>query len=575
MIKQSSISSTQGSAKQQSILLVLLPFWTPQIPPLGIGCIKSYLRQHGYLNVKIVDANIDLKLREGYYAYYHALKEYVPADKQGNYDSLINDVWQNHMMAHIHYKDVNAYYDLVKILVFQDFFCQLTHDQCARLHHILDDFFLRLERYFLDLLKTEKPDIVGLSAFIGTLPASVFALKLTKEKYPHITTIIGGGAFYDQLGHGTENLEYFVRETEGYIDKIIVGEGEKLFLAYLEGKIPDSKRLITRDDVGGAVLELDSLDIPDISDFELDYYPYIGLYSSRSCPFQCKFCSDPVFWGKYRKKKATHIVDEMVKLHEKYRSQLFIMSDLLLNPVINDLALELNERELSFYWDSHMRVGEEVCNIDNTMMWRQAGFYRTELGVESGSQKLLELMGKRITVEQSKKAVSALASAGIKVTTYWVIGYPGETEEDFQMTLDLVTELKDDIYEAMSNAFWYYPEGQVNSGKWGYNQIPLYPVEARDMLILQHWILDCEPMREERYRRVNRFVAHCRKLGIPDIYSLPEIHRADERWRKLHRNAVPPLIEFKDRNQFINENRTFKKVSLVSNKIDDDGDWGF
>ncbi len=559
----------------QKILLVLLPFWTPQIPPLGIGCIKGYLQQHGYHHVKTVDANIELDLREGYYAYYRTLKGYVPLDKQGNYDSLVNDVWQNHMMAHLHYTDEGAYYNLVKILVYKDFFCHLTDDQVTRLNHTLDDFYRRLEIYFVNLLEREKPDVLGVSAFIGTLPASVFALKLTRERYPHIKTVIGGGAFYDQLGYGTENLEHFARQTEGYIDKIIVGEGEKLLLVFLEGEIPESQQLITRDDVGGEVLDLDSVDVPDISDFQLEYYPYVGLYASRSCPFQCRFCSDPVFWGKYRKKKAARIVDEMVKLQEKYHSQLFIMSDLLLNPVINDLARELIDRDLSLYWDSHMRVGEEVCSIENTMMWRRAGFYRTELGVESGSQRILDLMGKKITLDQIKRAVSALSYVGIKVTTYWVIGYPGETEEDFQMTLDLVEELKDDIYEAMSNAFWYYPEGQVNSGKWKYPQIPLYSVEARDMLILQHWLLDCEPSREERYRRVNRFVSHCKKLGIPDIYSLREIYEADERWKRLHKNAVPSMIEFKGKSSVIDENRRIKMVNLVENRVEDDGDWGF
>jgi radical SAM superfamily enzyme YgiQ (UPF0313 family) len=317
--------------------------------------------------------------------------------------------------------------------------------------------------------------------------------------------------------------------------------------------------------------------LPDISDFEIRHYPYIGAYTSRSCPFQCHFCSDPVLWGKYRKKSARQVVDELTYLYNKYGIQLFIMSDLLLNPIATELAQEFIKTDLSIYWDGHLRVGKEVCDVEKTMLWRRGGYYRAELGVESGSQGVLDLMDKRITVEQSRAAVSALAHAGIKTTTYWVIGYPGESEQDFRMTLDLLEEMKDDIYEAMANPFWYYPVGQVKSGQWRKHSIPLYPETARDMLILQQWVLDLEPSREERYQRLNRFVARCKELGIPDIFSLQEIYEADERWRKLHKNAVPPLVKFKREGAYINENKHIRQLQYVSVKktARHDGNWGF
>ena len=138
-------------------------------------------------------------------------------------------------------------------------------------------------------------------------------------------------------------------------------------------------------------------------------------------------------------------------------------------------------------------------------------------------------MSKKITVEQIKTAVSALAYAGIKTTTYWVIGHPGETEEDFQKTLDLIEELKSDIYEAETNPFWYVPNGQVNGDKWASRSTFLYPPWARDMLLIQQWVVDEEPSREVRYSRVNRFAQHCKKLGIPNPYSMIDIHHADKR----------------------------------------------
>ena len=190
------------------------------------------------------------------------------------------------------------------------------------------------------------------------------------------------------------------------------------------------------------------------------------------------------------------------------------------------------------------------------------------MGLESGSPKILQLMGKRITLEQVKESVASLALAGIKTTTFWVIGHPEETEHDFQQTLDLLEELKDYIYEADCNPFYYYLSGQSNSGNWqdGYKQEPVYPDWAQDVLLSQTWRLDCLPTRQETYERVNRFIAHIRRLGIPDPYSLKDIYEADDRWAKLHKNAVPPLVELQDKTVYIDENKYVKILTAAKKK---------
>jgi radical SAM superfamily enzyme YgiQ (UPF0313 family) len=386
---------------------------------------------------------------------------------------------------------------------------------------------------------------------------------------------MGGGIFNGLLAINSPNLEFFLEKTEDCIDKVIIGEGELLFLKLLRGEFPDSQRVITLGDIKGQVLDLSAVGIPDMSDFELEYYPYLTSYASRSCPFQCSFCSDPVFWGRYRKKKAVQVAEELVKVYRTYGSQLFVMSDLLMNPIATDLANELLKAGVSVYWDTHFRVAQEVCDPRKTLLWRRGGLYRVQLGTESGSQRVLDLMGKKITVEQIKTAISALAYAGIKTTTYWVIGHPGETEEEFQMTLDLIEELKSDIYEAETNPFWYVPNGQVADDKWHSKSKCLYPEWAKDLLIIQQWVVDEPPDRQERYARVNRFAQHCKKLGIPNPYSMNEIHHADLRWKKIHKNAVPALEEFKEKEIYIDENQRVKEMSSVSHIVQHDDNWGF
>ncbi|MCP4157634.1 MAG: radical SAM protein, partial [bacterium] len=151
---------------------------------------------------------------------------------------------------------------------------------------------------------------------------------------------------------------------------------------------------------------------------------------------------------------------------------------------------------------------------------------------------------------------------GIKTTTYWVVGHPGETEEDFQATLDLIAELKDDIYQSEPNPFLYYYSTQTNSLKWAGRRKLLFPEEMQDMLVFKTWTLDIEPVREEVYRRLFRFTQHCKKLGIPNPYTLGEYIEADERWKKLHKNAAPSTMDFLSRKP-IYENKDIKNSTLA------------
>jgi radical SAM superfamily enzyme YgiQ (UPF0313 family) len=252
------------------------------------------------------------------------------------------------------------------------------------------------------------------------------------------------------------------------------------------------------------------------------------------------------------------------------------MCDSLLNPLITNLSKELLKRNIPVYWDGYLRADKQVCHTRNTLLWRRSGFYRARLGLESGSRHILNLMDKKITPAQIIKAVCSLAYAGIKTTTYWLIGYPGETEEDFQQTLDLIEALKDNIYEADCNPFEFFLTGQVGSGKWqGKESIRLYPEHARDMLVTETWYLSGEPSREETYQRVNRFIRHCQKLGIPNPYSMIDIHKADLRWKKLQLNAVPSLVDFEKSTGLIDECK-IKNGSLPVKQIPQvGGDFAF
>jgi radical SAM superfamily enzyme YgiQ (UPF0313 family) len=562
---------------KKKILLAVLPYWAPVLPPVGLARLKRFLRKHGH-EVKVLDLIVKNEALEFYYGYFDILKKCIPEEKRGNFKNIGHDVLRNHMMAHLNNKDENEYIRLVKVLIRQSYYVQVEDHDVRRLNEVLTTYYQALREYFLFQLEFEEPDVVGATVYRDTLAPTMFVLKLTRENYPQIRTVIGGGLFADTHMIGTPNFERLREVTAGYIDKIIIGEGELLLLKYLQGELPRQQRVYTMADIGNRYMDLKGAEPPDLSDLNIRKYSHLPGTASFSCPYKCSFCNEMQFRGRYRKRDIKETVDEMVTLHKTVElnnvntgHQLFFMTDSLLNPVIDDLAGELIKRQVSLYYDGYYRVDQAAMKTENTFHWRKSGLYRVRLGVESGSQRILDLMSKGITVEQIKAAIISFAMAGIKTTAYWVIGHPGETEEDFQMTLDLIAELRNSIYQSECNPFLYHYSGQNSSDRWQDKRKLLYPQEARDMLIFDTWTLDMDPVREVAYERMHRYEKHCRDLGIPNPYSFKEIFDADRRWKKLQKFAVPTLDRFGEEDDCIQDN--YKERVMAQQARQDDGDF--
>jgi len=569
------VASKRNFAKDEQILLMTLPFLTPVCPPSGISCLKAALGHEGY-KVKTADAMGEMEIRGVCYTYFDKLESFVPEEKRGHFFNIGLDVINNHFMAHINYEDELKYQELIQEIVYQNFFVRLNDAEVLSLIEIVKEYYLKLTEYLVALIEKVKPSILGISVCRGTLASALFAFRLVKSKYSQIITLMGGTIFSQELFIGTPNYQLFMKKAD-CIDKILVGEGETLFLKYLRGELPTDKKVYTLEDIGNELLDLNKLEIPDYNDFDLSNYPLIPAYTSRGCVYQCSFCAETVFWKKYRKKDAIKIVDEFERLSCRYDKNILLLTDCLINPIVTDLAQEIINRDLSLYWDVYLKVDNYVCDPEYTFLWRRGGFYRARLGVESGSQRILDIIDKRITIEQIKKAISSLATAGIKTTTYWIAGHPGETEADFQQTLDLLEELADDIFEAEADPFRYFYSGQVDGDKWlqETGNSLLYPEEATEMLITQTWKLHAYPKREEIYNRACRFRQHCKKLGIPNPYSVSEIYKADERWRKLHKNAVPALMDLEKQELFLGENKRISPIIAAQKTNFAEADFAF
>jgi CDGSH-type Zn-finger protein len=556
----------------KKIVLTLLPVWSPLIPPQGIGHLKNFLQNYGY-TVLAIDANSEYRFKQLTDAYFAALKKHIPENKLGNINNIGSDVLRDHMMAHINYENKEKYIELVKILVYKTFYWEAGDLLVYELIKALNEFYGVLGIFLADILEAENPEVFGISVFRDTLPTSLFVFRICREKFPRIKTVMGGGVFSYPLPPDTLNFQFFLEKTGDCIDKIIIGRGEIALLKYLRSIQPVEDAQAKEKEISFSFSS--PRDKPDLSDFNLQRYYYHGAFGSTGCPYRCSFCNVEAFYGKYQKKDPRQTAAEMMELNRKYGARLFFMLDELLNPIISDLARELIKANQSLYWDGYFRIDDASANIENTHLWRRGGFYRARIGIESGSQRILNLMNKGITIPQIKAALTGLATAGIKTTLYVVIGHPRETEEDFRETLALMEDIKNYTWEAECNPFTYFYTGQHKADKWEKKRILLYPEWAKDMLITQTWIVEGIPSREELFDRVCRFTQHCKKLGIASPWSLIDIYNADQRWKKLHENAVPTMLEFENNTVEIDENKKLEKLIPAQGIRQDNQDFMF
>lgn len=553
--------------KYKNVFLALMPFWDPLIPPNGISTLKQYISD---LDCKVCTRDyttID-SLLLFYNRYFEILRMLIPDNHHGNLYNSGHDALERHLLAHLNYTDFDEYVDIVDLLIYNTYFYKIDREEIIKLIQIIDDFYKHLEELLISELQEFKPDIFGLTVYKNILGPSIFAFKIVKKHFPDTLTIMGGTIFADSHAVNSPNYNILLEKTIGIIDKIVIGKGEEVLKQILEGKLDDNTRVYNAISLKIEPKENKKAFLPDYTSFNVDRYPYLPVTGSTGCPFKCKFCNSTLFWNNFWKKDTKILVEEMKALNEKYGNQLFFMTDSLINKTVEDLSTELIKNELSLYYDGYFRIDQPSTLIENTLKWRKSGLYRVRIGVESGSQKVLDLMNKKITIDQIKASLTALAYAGIKTTTYWVIGYPGETEKDFEDTLRFVEEMKNQIWQIEPAPFMYQYSGQVNSDVWEQDRRLLYPSQYTDILMSKTWKLETYPSREEAFKRTQYFMKFCKDLGILNPYSVQEHFHADKRWKELHSNSVPSLIEFKDKNKIITENLDIKiiKTNLQNNR---------
>lgn len=291
-------------------------------------------------------------------------------------------------------------------------------------------------------------DIYGITVYAPTIEISRQIALKCREINPRCCIVVGGG-------HPT-----MAPESIDFADSIVIGEGE-LAMVDLSADYPNVKKRYER------VLDK-NLDLyPNAAYHLLDVYSYdrvlenkpcISILSSRGCPYRCAFCALPPHRKAVKYRLPDSIAAELRMLKTFYGFEKFNFMDdaFTANHKHLERVLDLI-RPLHIGFRCLARVSDD--SAEEYKRLRSAGCELLSFGTESGSQKILDRMNKKSTVEQNLISIKRAKEAGIRTKAFFIIGFPGETKETVEETKRFIEKAKPDEY-CVSN-FVPYPGSEV------------------------------------------------------------------------------------------------------------------
>jgi len=304
-------------------------------------------------------------------------------------------------------------------------------------------------------------ELFGFSSTTPQMQSTVGLLDLLKQENPTARTIIGGphaSAMYHLKQKGIQDLN--IKDLERF-DTVFAGEGENVDKMF---------RLGWQN--GGIVNDIDTTLIPDRSfltgkpyKYEMDGQPTTSIQTQRGCPFVCEFCCgrDVEMYKKVRQHSPERVLKELDQLHDEHGYSSFMWYDDEVNS--NSGRLEALCDALSSRPYQHrgfVRSDQIVKHPESVQQLKKAGFVKLCTGVESGSDRILKLIRKGVTVEQNYEARRLIGAAGIHYEAFTMVGHPSETPEDVAMTDKWLRTAKPDDFDI--NVLTVYPGCKIYDG---------------------------------------------------------------------------------------------------------------
>ncbi|WP_026703493.1 B12-binding domain-containing radical SAM protein [Flavobacterium soli] len=324
---------------------------------------------------------------------------------------------------------------------------------------VFDSTFSSQEQQ-LGFILEKQPKVICIYTNLMTKIEVVKLIKVLKSVKFNFPKIILGGPDV------TYNIENYLKAGA---DFLVIGEGEETTfelynailnhqnlhevngIAFLENDTVIQTKARTK------FKELDELPLPNRKAINMQKYldtwknnhgqSSMTISTQRGCPYTCKWCSTAVYGQSYRRRPATQVAAEMKMLKEQYNPDaIWFVDDVFTVSHKWLLAFreEVFKQEAIIPFECITRA--ERLNDEILSLLKEVGCFRIWIGAESGSQKIIDLMDRRVDVNVVKEAIQKTNALGMETGTFIMLGYPGETEEDIATTIQYLKEANPTLY---------------------------------------------------------------------------------------------------------------------------------
>lgn len=307
------------------------------------------------------------------------------------------------------------------------------------------------KKTFYQYLAAFNPNVIGIYTNLMTKLNVLEIIQYIKAHHPNTTIVLGG----PEVKYSAENfLKYGA-------DVIVIGEGEATMLEvvqHCDGKNP-SGSLYTIYGIAflnnGNFLQtterqklkdVDELPFPNRHKVNLHLYldawkkfhgkNAISVSTMRGCPYSCKWCSRAVYGMSYRRRSPGLVVEELAEIYSNYKPDtIWFVDDVftISHKWMENFYIALQQKQLTISYECITRA--DRLNEEVIQLLKETGCFRVWIGAESGSQKIIDLMDRRVKVDHVREMIQLASKYGIETGTFIMLGYPGETEEDIKETI--------------------------------------------------------------------------------------------------------------------------------------------
>jgi anaerobic magnesium-protoporphyrin IX monomethyl ester cyclase len=308
-------------------------------------------------------------------------------------------------------------------------------------------------------IRNFNPSIIGITSPTPAFDHILRIAKIAKKVNPNITVILGGPhpSALPSDSIKDKNIDFLVlREGEITFKELIenITSGKKDYKS-INGIVYKDKGKVFFTNPRPYIENLDELPFParDLLDIDkycsaptkkLSSFRTTSLLSGRGCPYNCIHCVSNCLWArKFRVRSPNNIVDEIELCVKKYKIREFNFYDdtfTINESQVLGVCNEIRKRHLKISWICFSRVNTLTRTMVRAM--KKAGCKKISFGLESGSQKILDIMRKNGTLEMARKAVNMVNKEGLEVHASFMIGNVGETKKTVARTIKFAKSLK-------------------------------------------------------------------------------------------------------------------------------------